>query len=390
MTSPGFGGGTIYLDYNATTPLDPRVLDAMDPYLRSVFGNPASRHRIGEIAATAVDQARAEVATLLGARDREVVFTSGATESDNLALFGSAVASDRRHIVSASTEHKAVLDTCTALQRRGYEVTLVAPDSAGRISAEAVGAALREDTLLVSVMGANNELGTLSPIADIAAFCRPRGVVLHCDAAQLVGKLPVDVNEMGVDLLSASSHKMYGPKGVGALFVRRGTALSPTMFGGGHEGGLRSGTLNVPAIVGFGAAARVASERMAQDASWCEQLRGLLLDRLRAVFPNLEVNGHDSARLPGTLNVRLPGIDADSVQLATPGIAVSSGSACTSATPEPSHVLRAVGRSWSEAQECIRFSFGRFSTVAEIEDAVELLAAGAARLHGPSLVEQRP
>jgi cysteine desulfurase len=380
------GREVIYLDYNATTPPDPRVIDEMDRCLRGTYGNPASHHKIGELAAAAVDGSRAQVAALLGARDHEIVFTSGATESDNLALLGAAGASDRRHIVTASTEHRAVLDTCVALEHRGYEVTLVSPESTGWISAQTVEAAIRKDTLLVSVMGANNELGTLSPIAEIAALCRPFDVLLHCDAAQLVGKLPVNVKEMGVDLLSVSGHKMYGPKGIGALFVRRGTALSPTMFGGGHERGLRSGTLNVPAIVGFGAAAQLAAERMEEDSSWCERLREILIDRLRAVFPDLELNGHTSARLPGTLNVRLPGIDADSLQLATPGVAVSSGSACTSATPEPSHVLRAVGRTWSEAQECIRFSFGRFTTEREIDDAVELLADGAARLQTPELV----
>ena len=386
MTSSASAKEVIYLDYNATTPPDPCVLDEMNRCLRETYGNPASHHRIGAVAAAAVDGSRAEVASLLGAREQEIIFTSGATESDNLALLGAAAGSDRRHIVTAATEHMAVLDTCAALERRGYEVTFVSPDSTGRVAAESVEAAIRDDTLLVSVMGANNELGSLSPIAEIAQVCRPHGVLLHCDAAQLVGKLPVDVNDLNVDLLSVSAHKMYGPKGVGALFVRRGTALAPTMFGGGHERGLRSGTSNVPGIVGFGAAARLATERMEEDSGWCERLRALLIDRLRAVCPDVELNGHTSARLPGTLNVRLPGIDADSLQLATPGVAVSSGSACTSATPEPSHVLRAVGRTWSEAQECIRFSFGRFTTEGEIVDAVELLADGVARLQAPALV----
>lgn len=374
-------GRAVYLDYNATTPPDPRVVDAMEPYLRRLFGNAASPHAFGAAAHDAVERAREQLAALIGARAQEVVFTSGATESDNLAVLGTAQRQAQPgHIVSTTVEHKAVLDPLDVLRRRGTHVSLVEPDSTGRVAPETVAAALRDDTFLVSVLGANNEVGTLAPIAEIGQVCRAAGVLFHCDAAQLVGKVPVDVDELGVDLLSMSAHKMYGPKGVGALFVRRGTRLAPIMHGGGHERGLRSGTVNVPAVVGFGTAAAIARHEMSADIERGERLRTVLLDRLCHAFPDVELNGHPTERLPGTLNVRLPGIDAESLQLATPQVALSSGSACTSATPEPSHVLRAIGRTWAEAQECIRFGFGRFTTVDDIDDAVELLAAGAARL----------
>lgn len=380
----------IYLDYNATTPPDPRVIDAMEPYLRRFFGNAASPHVFGATAREAVDEAREQVAALVGARPHEIVFTSGATESDNLAVLGALGEERHGHVVTTAVEHPAVLDPVEALRRRGCAVTVLQPDATGRVDPEAVADALRHDTVLVSIMGANNEIGTLAPTAEIGHLCHAAGVLFHCDAAQLVGKLPVDVDDLGVDLLSMSAHKLHGPKGIGALFVRRGTPISPIVHGGGgQERGLRSGTLNVPAIVGFGTAAAIARHEMAADIERCERLRLLLLDRLGRAFPDFQVNGHPTERLPGTVNVRLPGIDADSLQLATPEVAVSSGSACTSATPEPSHVLRAIGLSWGAAQECVRLSFGRFTTEAEIEDAVDLLAAGAARLAGdaPPLVE---
>ena len=330
-----------------------------------------------------MDEAREQVAALVDARPQEIVFTSGATESDNLAALGAMAERKHGHVVTTAVEHKAVLDTVEMLGRRGCAVTVLEPDATGRVRAEAVAGALRHDTVLVSVIGANNEIGSLSPVAEIGAVCREAGVIFHCDAAQLVGRLSVDVDELQVDLLSMSAHKMHGPKGVGALYVRRGTDISPILHGGGQERGLRSGTLNVPAVVGFGAAAAIAAEEMPADTELCERLRAVLLDRLRAAFPELEVNGHPT--------VRLPGVDADSLQLAAPEVAVSSGSACTSATPEPSHVLRAIGLSWAAAQEYIRLSFGRFTTVAEIEDAVDLLVAGAARLErASSLSEAAP
>lgn len=372
----------IYLDCNATTPTDPRVVDAMEPCLRSVFGNAASHHVFGAAARDAVEQAREQVAGLIGARPHEIVFTSGATESDNLALLGVMAHHGPGHIVSTTVEHKAVLDVVEVLRRTGSRITLVSPDTTGRPDAEQIAAAIGNDTVLVSVMGANNEVGTVSPVAEIGRLCRRAraDVVLHCDAAQLVGKLPVDVRDLDVDLLSVSAHKFYGPKGVGALYVKRGTPLAPVVHGGGHERGLRSGTLNVPAIVGFGRAAAIAQHEMAADIAHAEHLRAVLLEQLRRRFPDVELHGHPSERLPGTVNVRLPGVDADSLQLAAPYVAVSSGSACTSATPEPSHVLLALGRTWAEAQECIRFGFGRFTSVDDIHEAVDLLATAAARL----------
>jgi cysteine desulfurase len=380
-------GDVIYLDHNSTTPIDHRVIDAMDPYLRGVYGNASSQHVLGARAAQAVEQAREQVAALIGARPQEVIFTSGATESDNLALLGTmAASSERRHVVTAATEHKAVLDPVRHLAEQGCNVTIVESDSTGWVSADAVAAVLRPDTALVSVMAANNEIGTLAPLAEIADACRGVGALFHTDAAQLVGKLALDVDEVAVDLLSLSAHKFYGPKGVGAMFVQRGVTLHPIFHGGGHERGLRSGTLNVAGIVGLGAAAAVAMQQQFRDADSARLLRELLLSELRSAFPNVEVNGHPEYRLPGTLNVRLPGIDADSVQLATPTLAISSGSACTSATPEPSHVLRAIGRTWQEAQECLRFGIGRLTTEADIQGAVAALADGATRLTAPEEV----
>ena len=372
----------IYLDYNATTPLDPRVLEAMAPYNLSLFGNSASRHLPGIAAADGTENARELVAALVGAQRQDIVFTSGATESNNLALLGVAAASGeyRRHLITVATEHKAVLDVLAALGSRGYEITVLVPDRSGWLSPDKLAAAIRSDTLMVSVMGANNEIGTLAPVKNIGRLCRSEGVLFHCDGAQLVGKLPVDVDESNIDLLSISAHKMYGPKGVGALYVRRLTPISPIFYGGGHERGLRSGTLNVPAIVGFGMAAQLASSEMQADMAHAEELRRQLVLELQRAFSDLEINGHQTARLPGTLNVRLPRIDGESLQLATPRLAIASGSACTSAAPEPSHVLRAIGRTWDEAQECLRLSYGRFTTPTEIESAVKLLYEAAQRL----------
>lgn len=373
--------GFVYLDYNATTPIDPRVAEVVDRTQRDVYGNPASVHGAGAAARQAVELAREQVASLIGARPPEIVFTSGATESDNLALMGAVGArTGRQHLVTVSTEHKAVLDATAALAMRGHSVTVLDVDSHGRVDPSDVADALRPETAIVSVMAANNELGTLAPLEDIGAACRAAGVSFHTDAAQLVGKLPVKVDEAHADLLSLSGHKFYGPKGVGALYVRRGTPLEPVMRGGGHERGFRSGTLNVPGIVGLGMAAVIAADEWEEHARRSEQLRAELLVRLRNAFQGLEVNGHPVHRLPGTLNVRLPGIDSDSLQAAAPMLAASSGSACTSATPEPSYVLRAIGRSWDEASECLRLSIGRVTTEDEVHAAVALLRAGADRL----------
>ena len=377
MTSPD----VIYLDCNATTPCDPRVVAAMQPFFTSVFANAASHHAAGAAASEGVEHARHQVAQLVGASPHGIVFTSGATESDNLALVGALSARGGGHVVSVRTEHKAVLHPLERLARRGrVEVTLLVPDRFGRVEPQQVANAIRADTVLVSVMAANNEIGTVAPIGEIGEVCRNAGVLFHTDAAQLAGKLPLDVRSAHVDLASLSAHKMYGPKGVGALYVRRGTSIEPIISGGGHERGLRSGTFNVPAIVGFGAAAAIAVEQMGRDADHSEVLRGMLLSGLTDAFPGLEVNGPDTGRLPGTLNVRLPGVDADALLPAVPSVAMSSGSACTSATPEPSHVLIAIGRSWDEAQECVRLGVGRFTTEPEVLAALEHIIVGAHRL----------
>lgn len=380
MTFSELADEVLYLDFNATTPMDTRVLDAMDPYLRSAYGNAASTHAAGARALQAVELARSDIADLIRARAQDVVFTSGATESNNLALAG-AIVSRSGHVVSVRTEHKSVLDPLQHLARSGgVDVTLLEPNEYGVVRPDDVRDALRPNTILVSVMAANNEVGSLSDIDAIGRLCSEHGAIFHCDAAQLVGKLPIDVGRARIDLLSISAHKMYGPKGVGALYVRRGTSIEPIIRGGGHERGLRSGTLNVPAIVGFGAAGSIARSEMGRDAEHCERLRAILLARLTDLFPGVEVNGHPTERLPGTLNVRLPGINADSLQLAAPRVAVSSGSACTSATPEPSHVLLAMGRSWEAAHESIRFGVGRQTTEAEVLAAVEGLHEAAMRL----------
>lgn len=376
-------GDVLYLDCNATTPCDPRVVAAMQPFFSSMFANAASRHAAGAAVFEEVERARQQVAQLVGASPQEIVFTSGATESDNLALVGTLSARAGGHVVSVRTEHKAVLQPLEQLKKKGLaSVTLLTPDRCGRVDPDQVAAAIRPETVLVSVMAANNEIGTLSPIAEIGAVCRDGGIAFHTDAAQLAGKLPFDVRAAGVDLASLSAHKMYGPKGIGALYVRRGTAIDAIVHGGGHERGLRSGTLNVPAIVGFGVAAVVAAEEMDRDARRADALRTILLHKLTDAFPGLEVNGADQERLPGTLNVRFPEVDADSLLAAVPRVAMSSGSACTSATPEPSHVLLALGRSWDEAQECVRFGVGRFTTEEEVAAAVEHIVLGAHRVLG--------
>lgn len=371
----------IYLDYNATTPLADEVWAEMEPLFRSYYANAASAHGPGREAARRVEHARAQVADLIGANPQEVVFTSGATESNNIAILGAVAARpDLKHVVTVATEHKAVLDPVDELRRRGYDATVLAVDDSGSIDLDLLASSLRRDTLLVSVMAANNETGTLAPIESIATICRTAGVLMHSDASQLAGKLPIDVGSWNVDMLSLSAHKFYGPKGVGALYVRRRTQVGPVMFGGGHERGLRSGTLNVPAIVGMGRAADLAAERMEVDSAEFARLRIYLMDELTRAFPSAVANGHKTRCLPGTLNVRLVGLLADDLQAATPGVAVSSGSACTAATPEPSHVLRAMGLDWDAAQECIRFGIGRPTTQADLSEAVARLRSGADRL----------
>lgn len=372
----------VYLDNHATTPVDPRVFEAMRPFFTEVFGNAASaQHSYGAAAHAAVEKAREELAALIGSRPKEIIFTSGATESDNLAIKGAAAATpSRRHIVSSPIEHHAVLDCLEHLGRTGYTVDLVPVDEAGVIDLDALGRLVRPDTLLVSIMAANNEIGTVAPLREIAQIAHGVGALVHSDAAQFVGKVPLRVDEVAVDLVSISGHKMYGPKGIGALYVRRGARIAAIMDGGGHEFGLRSGTLNVPGCVGLGVAASIAALDMTQEGVRIVRLRELLLERLSALIPDIEVNGHLGMRLPGNLNIRIPGVDADSLMLACPEVALSSGSACTSASPEPSHVLRAIGLSYEHASQCVRFGIGRFTTEAELEFASEVIASAATRL----------
>ena len=362
----------VYLDNHATTPLDPRVLEEMLPYLSGKFGNPASRsHSFGWDAGRAVDLARDRVARLLNAAADEIVFTSGATESDNLAIKGVAEAGRERsrHIVTAVTEHKAVLDSCKHLERWGFEVTFLPVNSDGLLNLEQVRGALRKDTVLVSIMAANNETGVLQDIAAIGALCRERGILFQTDAAQAAGKLPIDVTKQNLDMLSISAHKLYGPKGAGVLYVRRDVAktISAQMDGGGHEHGLRSGTLNVPGIVGLGKACEIATNELPEESCRIAGLRNRLRDRLTSSLSGIQINGSSEKRLPGNLNVSFAGVSGEDLMTAIDDVAVSSGAACTSAHVEPSYVLKAIGLSDEQAQASIRFGIGRFNTPAEID-----------------------
>jgi len=362
----------IYMDNNATTPLDPRVLEAMMPYLTTEFGNAASRsHPFGWKAEEAVDQAREQIAALIGGSEKEIVFTSGATESINLALKGAAEFYKEKgnHLITVRTEHKATLDTAKRLERQGFDVTYLDTDKYGRISAQQLRGAITDKTILVSVMLANNEIGTVQPIAELGEVTREKGVLFHVDAVQGVGKVPFDVEKMKVDLASLSGHKIYGPKGIGALWVRRKprVRIAPIIDGGGHERGMRSGTLNVPGIVGFGAAAELASKLMPEETQRTYTLRKRLQDFLFAHLDHLELNGHPTERLPGNLNVSFAFVEGEALMMAIKNVAVSSGSACTSASLEPSYVLRACGVSEDLAHTSIRFGIGRFNSEDEVD-----------------------
>tara|TARA_R110002110_G_scaffold108904_1_gene271760 strand:- start:18663 stop:19817 length:1155 start_codon:yes stop_codon:yes gene_type:complete len=371
----------VYLDYLASTPVDPRVAAAMAECLTldGNFGNPASRsHIYGWRAEQAVEQARRELADLINADPREIVWTSGATEADNLALKGAAgFYSDRgRHIITSKIEHKAVLDTCAWLQQRGWEVSWLEPDRDGLVSAASVAAALRPDTLLVSVMHVNNELGTVNDIAAIGAVVRAAGALFHVDAAQSVGKIPVDLGQLPVDLLSISAHKFYGPKGIGALYVRRQprVQLEAQIHGGGHERGMRSGTLATHQIVGMGEAARLAREEMVAESARLLALRQRLWQGMEGIS-GLRLNGHPEARLPGALNVSVEGVDGETLLLSLRELALSSGSACNSESIEPSHVLRAIGVPDALAHSALRMCCGRFTTEQDVDRAVAHLDA---------------
>jgi cysteine desulfurase len=367
----------IYMDNNATTRTDPRVVEAMLPYFTETYGNAASRnHAFGWKAEEAVDQARDQVASLIGAGGKEIIFTSGATESDNLALKGVAAMYKKKgnHIITAVTEHKAVIDPCKRLERDGFHVTFLPVDKYGQVSAEQVAAALTDKTILVSIMAANNEIGTLHPIKEIGKLCKQRGVLFHTDGVQAVGKVPLDVEEMGIDLLSISAHKLYGPKGIGALYVRRKdprVRLDPLIDGGGHERGMRSGTLAVQNIVGFGAACELCRKEMEPETKRLLALRGRLNKGICEQLDEVYLNGHSTQRLPGNLNLSFAYVEGEALMMGIKDVAVSSGSACTSASLEPSYVLKALGVGDELAHSSIRFGLGRFNTEEEVDFVIE-------------------
>ena len=367
----------IYLDYLSTTPVDPRVVDAMTQCLSmdGVFGNPASRsHQYGWKAEEAIENARCQVAELINADPREIVWTSGATESDNLAIKGAAHFYQRKgkHIITSKIEHKAVLDTCRQLEREGFDVTYLEPNEDGLTTPEMIVAAMRDDTSVVSVMHANNEIGVVNDIAGIGEVCRERSVIYHVDAAQSTGKLPLDMDAMKVDLLSISAHKMYGPKGIGALYVRRKprVRIEAQMHGGGHERGMRSGTLATHQIVGLGEAARIATVEMQQEGDRLKGLRQRFWDAINDI-PEVHMNGSRDHRLPGALNVSFAFVEGESLLMSLKDLAISSGSACTSASLEPSYVLRALGLNDELAHSSLRFSFGRFTTEEDVDQAAQ-------------------
>jgi cysteine desulfurase len=379
----------IYMDYHATTPVDPRALEAMLPYFTEKFGNAASKsHPFGWQAEEAVEAARAQVADLIGASAREIVWTSGATESDNLAVKGAAQfhRAKGRHLVTCSTEHKAVLDSMHALERDGFEVTVLDVERDGRLDPERLKAALRPETVLVSIMHANNESGVVHPVEEIGRITRAAGVLFHCDAVQSIGRIPFDVEAANVDLASLSAHKMYGPKGVGALYVRRKprARIQAQMDGGGHERGYRSGTLNVTGIVGFGKAAELALAERDAEAVRVLALRERLRKGIEGGLDLVSVNGSLEHRLPGNLNVSFAYVEGEALMMALDGVAVSSGSACTSAKKEPSHVLRAMGKSDDQAVTSIRFGLGRFNTRDEVDYVTERVEGAVNRLRAIS------
>jgi cysteine desulfurase len=375
----------IYLDYQATTPMDPRVLEAMMPYFTTKFGNPASRsHSYGWEAEEAVETARAQVAKIIGADEKEIVFTSGATESNNLAIKGVAqFYKDRRnHIVTLVTEHKCVLDTCRHLEQEGFEVTYLPVEKSGLVDLEKLRAAVTDKTVLVSVMAVNNEIGVIQPLKEIGAICREKGAFFHTDCAQAVGKIKLDVEEMNIDLMSISGHKIYGPKGIGALYVRRRprVRLVAMINGGGQERGFRSGTLPTPLCVGLGEACAIAMKEMGSEAERLRGLRDRFLTKLRERLPEIYINGDLEQRIPGNLNISFAFVEGESLIMGIKSLSVSSGSACTSASLEPSYVLRALGVEEEMAHTSLRIGFGRFTTEQEIDRAVDDIARHVTKL----------
>ncbi len=378
--------GIIYLDNHATTPCDRAVVRTMLPYFGEAYGNPASTlYALGQAAAEAVEEAREHVAALIGAMRGEVLFTAGATESNNLALFGLARADEegRRRVVTTAVEHKAVLGPCQALGKQGFDVVVLPVDEKGTVDLDAAEEAIDEDTLLVSVQAANNEIGTLQPVAEMACIAHEKGALVHCDAAQAVGKVPVDVEDWDVDLLSVSAHKLYGPKGVGALYVRGGPyalPISPLLVGGGQEKGLRAGTLNVPGIVGLGEACRLSEQLLPEESARIGALRDRLEKAVLEGAPAARRNGAVENRLPGNCSLTFPGMDAEALVVNASELAISTGSACTSGAPEPSHVLLATGLSREEAYATIRIGVGRFNTEEEMDRAAESILRASERL----------
>src|SRR5580658_1709588 len=376
----------IYMDNHATTPMDPRVLEEMLPYFMEKFGNAASRnHSFGWAGEEGVETARERIAKLVGATTKEIVFTSGATESDNLAIKGVAEMYREKgnHIITAVTEHKAVIDTCKRLEKDGYRVTYLPVQKDGLVNLDELRAAITDKTILITIMTANNEIGVIQPIAEIGAIAKAKGVLFHTDAVQAVGKIPFDVNDLKVDLASISAHKMYGPKGVGALYVRRRNPrvlLAPIIDGGGHERGMRSGTLNVPGIAGFGKAAELCKQEMAAETVRLSGLRDRLNDRLHKQLDELYINGSMEHRLPHNLNISFAYVEGESLLMGINDVAVSSGSACTSASLEPSYVLKALGAGDDLAHSSIRFGLGRFSTQEEVDYVADKLAHVVTRL----------
>jgi len=381
----------IYLDHNATTPVDPAVLEAMLPYLRDAYGNASSVHELGRAAREAVEKARAQVARLLGAEPREIVFTSGGTEADNQAIRGVlelARTPEGRpgHVVTSAIEHPAVLNTCQYVAKRGHAATYLAVDTTGRVKLAEVAPAFTPETVLVSVMLANNEIGTLQPVREVARLAHEKGIPVHTDAVQALGRVPVDVDDLGVDLLTISSHKIYGPKGTGALYVRRGTRIAPLLHGGHHENRRRAGTENVPGIVGFGRACELAGERLAEVAAHEARLRDRLQQGILARVPHVQVNGHLTERLPNTLNVGFMFVEGEGLlmNLDLEGIAVSTGSACSSGDLKPSHVLLALGLDHAAAHGTLRFSLGRSNTEVEIDATIDAVARVVERVRAMS------
>lgn len=382
---PGLQIGPIYLDYNATTPIDPSVVEAMLPYLSTHFGNPSSSHSYGHLAHQAIDTAREQVARLLGCSPGEITFTGGGSESDNLAIRGIALAYRHKgnHIITQVTEHPAVLNTCRALERlHGFRITYLPVDESGRVSLEGLEAAIDEQTVLITMMHANNETGTLQPIKEIAKVAHSHGVLVHTDAAQSVGKIPTRVEELGVDLLTVAGHKLYAPKGIGALYARRDLQLEPVIYGGGQESGRRSGTENVANVVALGVACMLAYEQLTESQARLQGLRDRLQRQLGEYLPGqVYLNGHLTERLPNTLNVSIEGVIGEDVLAITPEIASSTGSACHEGSTDPSPVLMAMGVSRARALGALRLTLGRWSTEEEIEETATLLARTIDSLH---------